>query len=193
MTIARRPFLLLPLAVAACGGPPPRTVFPPLRYDYLNPIGLNVASIEVEQRAYEVSGPGDVMQLAPVDPIAALRQIAEDRLRAYGSSGRAVFVVTEALLMQRGDGYEGTLGVELDVYPTGSEQRAGYAEARVFRRIESDSDDVRGVLYDLEKQLFDALNVELEFQIRRSLRDWLVAAPTSVPAPVHAQPLPPPS
>ncbi len=65
--------------------------------------------------------------------------------------------------------------------------------ARVFRRIDTDSGDERGTLYDLEKQLLDALNVELEYQVRRNLKDWLVAAPSAVPAPVNAQPLPPPS
>ena len=194
MTLARRSLLLLPLAAAACSeSPPPRTSFPLLRYDYLNPIGLNVASVDTVVRLYGSGGSGDLTQSAPADLIGAVQQMAADRLKAWGSSGRAEYVVTEASLFQRSGAYEGGLAVELDVYPAGSNQRAAYAEARVFRRTETDTDDVRGTLYDLEKQLLDALNVELEFQVRRNLKDWLVAAPASVPAPVNAQPLPPPS
>ncbi|HKM61142.1 MAG TPA: hypothetical protein VJY39_01500 [Acidisphaera sp.] len=194
MTLPRRSLLLLPLAVAACAeAGPARTSFPPLHYDYLNPIGLNVATIDTMMRVYAGGGAGEVTQLAPIDLIATLQQVGADRLKAYGTSGRAEYVITEASLYERAGGYEGTLGVEVDVYPAGSSQRAGYAEARVFRRIEDDSGGERGTLYDLEKQLLDALNVELEFQVRRNLKDWLVAAPSAVPAPVNAQPLPPPS
>ena len=194
MTLARRSLLLLPLAAASCSeSPPPRTNFAPLRYDYLNPIGLNVASIDTQVRLYQSGGPGDATQLAPVDLIAALQQVGADRLRAWGSSGRAEYVITEASLFHHSGSYEGGCAVEVNVYPAESNQRAGYAEARVFRRIDTDSDDVRGTLYDLEKQLLDAMNVELEYQVRRNLKDWLVAAPAAVPAPVNAQPLPPPS
>jgi hypothetical protein len=194
MTIRRRSLLLLPLAAAACAEEgPARTSFPPLHYDYLNPIGLNVATIDTIMRVYAGGGAGEVTQLAPIDLVPALQQVGTDRLKAYGTAGRAEYVITEASLYRRAGGYEGALGVEVDVYPARSSQRAGYAEARVFRRIETGSSDERGTLYDLEKQLLDAVNVELEFQVRRNLKDWLVAAPSAVPAPVNAQPLPPPS
>jgi hypothetical protein len=193
MSPSRRTLLLLPLAVAACSESPPRTSFPPLRYDYLNPIGLNVATIDSSVRAYAGGGADDVTTSAPVDLVAALQALGTDRLKAWGTAGRADFVITEAGLHRRGGGYEGALSVELDIYPAGSNQRAAYAEARVFRRIENDSDDARGTVYDLEKQLLDAMNVELEFQIRRNIREWLVAAPNATPAPVSAQPLPPPT
>jgi hypothetical protein len=194
MMFARRSVLLLPLTIAACAvQAPPRTSFPPLHYDYLNPIGLNVATVDTVMRLYAPGGAGDVTQQAPLDLVAVLQQIGAERLKAYGSAGRAEYVITEASLYQRSGGYEGALGVELDVYAAGSNQRAGYAEARVFRHTDTDSDDLRGTLYDLEKQLLDAINVELEFQIRRNLKDWLVGAPSATPAPVEAKPLPPPS
>ena len=47
--LTRRLALLLPLALAACGGDE-QEVFEPLRYNYLPPIQLNVASIAIEQR-----------------------------------------------------------------------------------------------------------------------------------------------
>jgi hypothetical protein len=95
-------------------------------------------------------------------------------------------------LVQRAGGIEGTFGVELDIY-TSTNTRAAYAEARVYRRTEPDGDDLRGAVYDLERQLMEAMNVELEFQVRRSLKAWVAAAPgASPPAPVEQQALPPP-
>lgn len=183
----RRLLLLLPLAVAACGNEtPPRTSFPPLAYDYLSPIGLNVAQVETEVRAVP-----NINVPTAVDPVAALVRMGHDRLKAYGNTGRAVMTVTEVSLVTRSGGYEGTFGVQLDIY-TSANTRAGYAEARVYRRIDSDSSDMRGAVYDLEKQLMDAMNVELEYQIRRSLKAWIITTPPTVPTAVQQQPLPVP-
>jgi len=38
----------------------------------------------------------------------------------------------------------------------------------------------------------DSMNVELEFQTRRALRDWLMGTPDVTPAPVERQDLAPP-
>jgi hypothetical protein len=186
--IPRRAALLIPLLAAACvATPPARTSFPPLVYDYLNPIGLNVATVDTEVRATP-----DVEVPSPIDAVGTLLRMGRDRLKAYGTAGRAVFAVTEVSLVQRAGGIEGTFGVELDIY-TSTNTRAAYAEARVYRHTEQDGDDLRGAVYDLERQLMDAMNVELEFQVRRSLKAWVAAAPgASVPAPVEQQALPPP-
>jgi hypothetical protein len=180
--------VLLPLVAAACAGSPPaRTSFPPLVYDYLNPIGLNVATVDAEVRATP-----DVEVPSPIDAVGTLLRMGRDRLKAYGTAGRAVFAVTEVSLVQRAGGIEGTFGVELDIY-TSTNTRAAYAEARVYRRTEPDGEDLRGAVYDLERQLMEAMNVELEFQVRRSLKAWVAAAPgASVPAPVEQQALPAP-
>ena len=49
--LTRRASLLLPFVLAACGHKE-RADFPPLRYNYLPPIRLNVAAITVEERFY---------------------------------------------------------------------------------------------------------------------------------------------
>ena len=46
--LTRRSSLLLPWLVAACGGGEERD-FPPLHYNYLTPLRLNVATIQIEQ------------------------------------------------------------------------------------------------------------------------------------------------
>lgn len=183
--LTRRSALLLPVILAACGGPPPS--YPPLRYDYLPPIRLNVAQVEVQPNFVPSGVAPDVTPLDPVQPVEVLRQMAEDRLKPFGPAGHAVLVIQDASLVQRGDTITGTLAVRLDVY-TSAGNRAGYAEARVSRQHVGHIDDMGETLYDMTKQMMDAMNVELEYQIRRSLRDWL-APDVAAPSTVQQQPL----
>ncbi|MBV8911533.1 MAG: hypothetical protein JOZ05_00680 [Acetobacteraceae bacterium] len=189
MRLARRLLLLCPLLVAACGGDEPvRRDFPPLRYDYLTPLRLNVANVELGPPP----PPGPLDDINPAPPAQALLQMARDRVLPGGATGRAVFVIDQALVTRVPDGLEGTLAVHLDVL-TSEGTRAGFAEARVSRRAVGIGRDLRGALYDMTRQMMDDMNVEFEFQVRRSLRDWLQEATTAPPpAPVEQQPLPGP-
>jgi hypothetical protein len=180
------PLLALALALSACSSAPPR-VYQPLRYGYLLPLRLNVASITIEQR-FVPGGPNDLNGQDPAPLVPTLTAMAQDRLQAAGGSGRAVFVIKDASLRRIGDGISGSIDVELDVYAGGG-TRAGYAEARVSRQRTGNIDDLPSALYDMTRQLMDAMNIEFEYQVRRSLRDWLVSA---TPAPVQQQSLPPP-
>jgi hypothetical protein len=184
--ITRRASLLLPLLVAACGSNEPRE-FPPLRYTYLPPLRLKVATIDIEQRFIPSGVPPDVSPQDPVPPVQALRQMAEDRLQAFGTTGRAVFSIQDASLIRQDDTVIGNMAVGLDIY-TSDNTRAGFAEARVSRRRSGNLGDLPSALYDMTRAMMDDMNVEFEYQVRRSLKDWL-ATTTAVPAPVEAQPL----
>lgn len=188
MKLPRRSFLALPLAAAGCvSASPPRTSFPPLRYDYLLKLRLNVADIEMAPPP--PLGPLEAMD--PVPPAQALLLMAQDRLVASGSLGRAVFVIDQAQIMRIPDGLDGALAVHLDVQ-TSEGTRAGFAEAKVSRRLVGISDDLRGALYDITQQMMQDMNVEFEYQVRRTLRDWLQEATTAPnPAAVEQQPLSP--
>lgn len=191
--LTRRAALLLPLLLAACGGEEPH-YFPPLRYGYLPPIRLNVSSIQIEQRFIPSGMPPDVTQFDPVTLSDALRAMAQDRLQAFGTTGRAVFVIQDASLVRQGDTISGSMDVVLDIYPADGAPRAGFAEARVTRQFSGHIDDLRAKLYEMTKAMMDAMNVEFEYQIRNRLHDWLASGTAPVPA-VQAQPLdgsPPP-
>jgi len=180
--------LLLPLAVAACGGDEPLRDMPPLRYDFLTPLRLNVATVDVG----EAPPPSPIEAQSPMPAGMALRQMALDRLAPGGSSGRAVFVIDVARINRTSNGLEGVLAVHLDVLTTEG-TRAGFAEARVSRSATTHG-SLRRALYDLTRQMMDDMNVEFEFEVRRSLRDWLQDATTApLPAPVEQQELPEPS
>ena len=189
--------LCLPALLTACGGPPVPTSFAPLSWDYLPPLKLNVASIDIDDSWAPGSGRRDQGVLAPTRPVAALRKMAEERLVAAGTSGRAVFVIEEASIAQTRDKYACTFAVRLDISTSGG-TRSGYAEARVLRTRNIDDDSPQGEraeLYDLVKRMMADMNVELEYQIRRSLHDYLLTGAPAAPAPgpVQRQDLAPPA
>ena len=181
----RRAILLLPLVLAACGNSP--QAYPTLRYDYLPPIQLNVATIEVRQDFVPSGVAPDISPLDPAQPVDALRQMAVDRLKSFGPAGRAVFVIQNASMIQDGDTISGNFAVRLDIF-TSANNRVGYAEARVSRSHSGHVDDLQQLLYDMTKQLMDEMNVQFEYQVIHSLHDWVATGP-AVPAAVQQQPL----
>ena len=188
MGVARRAALMLPLWLVACGDDGQFRTYPPLRYDFLTPLRLNVATLDFAP----LPSTGPLDQIAPLPPGPALQQMSQDRLSASGSSGRALVTIEEARIGREGGGLEGAFGIHLDVLAADG-RRVGYAEARVVRRVSKMGDTLRGALYDITKQMLDDMNIELEFQLRRSLRDYLQTTTTApAPAPVQQQDLSPP-
>ena len=116
-----------------------------------------------------------------------------DRLSADGSAGRAVFVIDQANLVGGSGNYNGVLAAHLDVFAGQGGERVGYAEARVVRSQTGlgSGESRRKVLYTLTLQMMSDMNVEFEYQVRRSLRDWVQTtdATAPLPPPVTARPL----
>lgn len=176
----RRAVLLLPLLVAACSGRlDPAPVPPgPLGFRHLTPLALNVASIEIPEQAPPAT-PLDVGARLSPTAAEAVRIMARDRLVAVGTSGQAVFTVTQAQVMQGRDQLTCLLGCRLEVLsPLGS--RLGFVEAAARRAVSGPDANRPRAAEALLRQAMDDLNVEFEFQVRRNLADWLSAA---VPGP----------
>ena len=186
----RRFVLLLPLALAACGGND-EVAFDALRYNDLPPIQLNVASIKIEQRFVPSGVPPDVSNQDPSPPVEALKAMAGDRLQAFGTANRAVFAILDATLTREGNVILGSMAVSLTILSDSGTQ-LGFAEARVQSRHTGQLDHIRRVLYDLTKSMMIDMNIEFEYQIRRNLRTWLtntVAPDTPVEqAPLNQSP-----
>jgi hypothetical protein len=184
--LTRRFVLLLPLAFAACGEEEP-TVFDPLRYNYLPPIQLNVASTAIEQRFVPAGVPPDVSNEDPEPPVEALKAMASDRLQAFGTANKAVFAILDASLTRENDVVIGSMAVSLTILDDNGSQ-LGFAEARVQSRHTGPLEGIRSVLYDMTKSMMSDMNVEFEYQVRRNLKDFLTngAAPDT---PVQQAPL----
>lgn len=188
--LTRRSALLLPFALAACGGEPVQS-FPPLRFNDLPPIQLNVASIQVQQRFFPSGVAPDVSNQAPESPVDLLKTMANDRLQAFGTSNKAVFAILDASMMRENDVITGSMAVSLTILDDGGNQ-LGFAEARVQSRHVGEFHDIKAVLYDMSKTMMNDMNIEFEYQIRRNLKEWLTngAAPDQ---PVQQAPLDQPS
>ena len=188
--LTRRSSLLLPFLMVACGGEEPR-YFKPLRYDYLRPIDLAVKTVDIDVR-FAPSGTGsDIGGEAPVNPLATLRQMGEDRLKPLGTSGRAVFSISEASLIRRDNLIRGTMDATVQILSDDG-RPAAFAQARVTRDHTGRVDDLQQLLYDMVSGMMDDMNVELEHRIRTQLKTWLAEEVNAVPTPVDAAPLAPP-
>jgi hypothetical protein len=184
--LSRRFVLLLPPVLVACGGDE-EPVYDPLRYNYLPPIQLNVASIDVQQRFIPAGVDPDVSGQDPVPPIEALKAMANDRLQAFGTSNKAVFAIMDASLMRTRDGVTGSFAVSLMILDAAGTQ-LGFAEARVESRHTGRIRNLRPVLYDMTKAMMSDMNIEFEYQIRKNLKAWLTSD-TAAPTPVEQAPL----
>ena len=188
----RRAALLLPLFAAACSSTPPR-VFAPLRYDYLDPILLDVGQLDIDDR-WRPIGANDVGAQSPAPPVPSLVAMARDRLKPAGGAGRAVFTITNASIIRADDTLIGNFSVRVDVVDADGKAQA-FAEARVARTRAGlgSRSEFPGLLYDFVKAMMDSMNVELEYQIRRQFGKLLLGAPgATLPAPVQQEALPGP-
>ncbi len=185
------------LLLAACNGAErTEASFGQPDYSYLPKLRLNVGTITIEDHAAAGADPGGLDQEAPVPPAQALRQMAHDRLVAAGNSGTGLFTIDQATITGGGGVLDGHLSAHLDIL-TANGGHAGYAEAHVSRQLvpgpATSDGGTRAELYDLTTQMMQDMNVELEYQVRRSLRDWLVdASGAPVAGSVEQQTLAPP-
>jgi hypothetical protein len=194
----RRTLLLLPVLAAACAGKDPVPVPPgPIGYRHLIPLPLNVASIEIAETV-PLPPPGDIGARLSPTPAEAVRIMGRDRLVLVGTEGKGVFTVTIASLVQGREALSCLIGCRLEVLsPMGS--RLGVVEAQSRRGVNGPDATRPRADEALLRRTLDDLNVEFEFQVRRSLKDWLSTAapnpdgtiPAPSPAPVTREELPP--
>lgn len=188
--------LALPLVATACAESTPTPVsFAPLRYNYLPVLRLNVASIEIQNAWQPDMTANHLESLSPETPLAALRQMAKDRLAAAGDSGQAIFTITDASIIGTGAELMGSFAVRLSV-SSGDGLKSGFAEAHTSRTVAepaTEGPELRAALYNLVSTMMQTMNVDFEYQLRRSLGSWLVSAggganPAGAPS-IEAQPL----
>lgn len=184
-----RLFLLLPLGLplglVGCGSspPPPPLSFPPLNYSYLPPITLKVARIDVRDEYLPGPEAAQLISNDPEAPALALESMARSRLVADGSPGSATFVIRRASLHEVGGMLEGAMDVQVNI-STSNGQRVAFAQASVSRSETAPPPNasqavLRTALYNLTKDLMTNMNVQFQYQIQKSLPDWLAFAPAA--------------
>jgi hypothetical protein len=191
--------LTAPLLLAGCGGDEgvPQN-FPPLRYNYLAPISLNVASIQTRVNFADVQNGTDLDPMSPEAPLQGVQQMIQDRLVAGGPGGTATVTINAASINQVNDTAVGNISLRLTVRSADGLSR-GYTDASVSRTRtmpdDTSQEALRAFLYSMTQDLVNAENVELEYQIRQNLPRWIVGGGSAViggpagPTPVQAVPL----
>jgi len=171
---SRRAMLLLPILAAACADRSPVPVPPgPIGYRHLTPLPLNVASLEITE-ADPPQPVGDIGGRERTRPAEAMRIMARDRIVTVGTSETAVFTPTQAQLVQGRDSLSCLLACRLEILsPLGS--RLAFVEAGSRRAVAGPEAARPRAAEALLRQTMDDLNVEFEFQLRRTLRDWVSA------------------
>jgi hypothetical protein len=194
---------MLLLGLAGCGGdePPPQP-YPPLSYAYLTKLRLDAAKLAIDDSWVPSGEALHVEYLAPEQPVAALRQMAEDRLEMDGTAGTAEFGIDDASIIQVHDHYDSHFAVHLTLLDANGnklgEIKAAVKDSRTF--IDDSAEAQKSDLYALVKKTMDDMNVEFEYQMRKSLASHMFATKPLAPPPpgVETQDLgkpgsPPPS
>lgn len=167
------------IGLTACSHDEPKT-FAPLTYDYLTPIFFNVSQMDVQNLPENQQYPRDVTNLSPILPATALQNMANTRFQARGSSGKGVFTINRASLQEQGhNGIYGQMDATLSIY-NNNNQKVASVQASVNHTYDIDSSkgaaSSKANLYDATQKLMQDMNVELEFQIRKHLGNWIVDA-----------------
>jgi hypothetical protein len=198
--------LAAPLLFAACATDPAPPTVAPLQADFtfLNRLRLDVAEVLIEDRLPPPPANDRGTRTVPTMP-DLLHAVARDRLLAEGTSGRAVALLQAAEIIEtrvqtRGALFtaeidrrlDGRMKLRVDLIDAEG-QPAGFTEAEVRRsQTVLDNVDAAGLArmtQAMAKQLVDALNVELEFQARRTLGQALVTGPRATTQPVQQEDL----
>jgi hypothetical protein len=196
----------LAACLAACSSSPPPApqVFAPLTYNYLPPIMLTVATVNL-QNDYVPDPAAATLNSENPSPLPdTIMAMAQHRLVANGTPGTATFTLQTASIEPVGNNYVGNVSVRLDVVSADG-RKTGYTVASVsVSQTAPDSDasqnDIQAELYNITKQLMDRLNVQLQYQIQSNMGSWVsyannAAVPalnSAAPGSIQAAPLPAP-
>jgi adhesin HecA-like repeat protein len=184
------PPIFLALTLAGCGSPPPPpVVYKNLDYSYLPPINLKISSITVQNNYVPDPDSATLIGEAPEAPANALADMLNRRLVPNGTPGTGVVTIETASLDQSGGNLSGTLAVRLDV-ATPDNRATGFTEATVTASQAAPDPDggqpaMQAALYAITKQLMDAMNVQMQYQIQHNLSAWVSYGMNAAAAPVN--------
>ena len=187
-TVIRRHTLTLSLllALVGCGEPAPsEPEYLPADYSYLPRIKLDVATIEINDSWAPRGITGHLEQVAPLRPRDALSRMGNDRLLTGGNSGRALFSVEDATILRGRSTYDAHFAVGLAFFREGGDSLGG-VKVEVSRSVSTRDESEAGrrvTLYKLVQDAMDDMNVELEFQLRRKMKDLLQTTSATAPEP----------
>jgi hypothetical protein len=195
----RSRFAVLAVAVAsllaACeAAPPPRPVFPEIRFTDEPPLNLDVSQIDIEERFRPTFQEPNVEHLFPVTPAQAAGNWARDRLQATnpGAPRRVRFTIIDASVREtelprtqglrgaftkdQAERYDASAEVQVDIMgPRGFAERTVSAKASRSQTVpEGITPNQREqTWYDLTRALMADLDRQLEQEIRANFNYYV--------------------
>lgn len=185
--------LLGAAALAACESTVSRPQFPSLTYAHMPTLRFNLADVATASEFAAPLAAPHIEHAMPEAPEKAMRQWAEDRLAAGGSSGRIVFTIIDASVVeaelpvdsgisgafkeQQAERYTGTAEARLEVIDTQGTRR-GFASAKVsLSRTVPEGitlNERDQALFTLTEDLMKRFDAEMEKNIREFLGGYLL-------------------
>lgn len=194
--MSRSPALASILAVVflltGCATEVQKPGFSQISFAHLQPISLNVARIEVENRYVSPATRPNVEHEFPVSPAAVASNWGRDRLRAVGQSGvtrvvvrRASVVevplkrttgVTGAFTRDQSERYDAIIDMMVELRDADGNVRVT-AESTA-KRSRSVSENVslierEKIWFEMTETMMSDLNTALENQVRIHMKEWI--------------------
>lgn len=194
--MSRSPALASILAVVflltGCATEVQKPGFSQISLAHLQPISLNVARIEVENRYVSPATRPNVEHEFPVSPAAVASNWGRDRLRAVGQSGVARVVVRRASVVEvplkrttgvtgaftrdQSERYDAIIDMMVELRDTDGNVRVT-AESTA-KRSRSVSENVslierEKIWFEMTETMMSDLNTALENQVRIHMKEWI--------------------
>ncbi len=194
--MSRSPALASILAVVflltGCATEVQKPGFSQISFAHLQPISLNVARIEVENRYVSPATRPNVEHEFPVSPAAVASNWGRDRLRAVGQSGVARVVVRRASVVEvplrRTTGVTGAFTrdqserydaiIDMMVELRDADGNVRVTAESTAKRSRSVSENVslierEKIWFEMTETMMSDLNTALENQVRIHMKEWI--------------------
>ena len=188
--IARCFFPALALLAAACSVPPPDTSFPEITYKHRPPIRFDVREVVVQRDYTPPLKAPNVDHLMPNPPVVLAITWAQDRLAAAGGSGRLLFRIVDASVVEtelhhdsnlqdlftvsQSERYDAHLAIEVELVDDNGFTRAsvtGEADRSITLPEDSSLHEREKVWFKLAETVMNDLDAELE----KTLHQYMAA------------------
>ena len=185
-------FAVMGVLLAGCATDVEKPGFPQISFAHLQPISLNVARIEVENRYISPATRPNVEHEFPVSPAAAASNWGRDRLRAVGQTGTARVIVRRASVIEvplkrssglkgaftrdQSERYDAIIDMVVELRDAGGNVRVTAESTAKRSRSVSENvslNDREKVWFTLTEEMMADLNTALENQIRIHMKEWI--------------------
>lgn len=178
--------------LAGCATEVQKSGFPQISFAHLQPISLNVARIEMENRYFSPATRPNVEHEFPVSPAALASNWGRDRLRAVGASGVARVIVRRASVVEvplkrttgvtgaftrdQSERYEAVIDMMVELRDaTGNVRVTVESTAKRSRSVSENIslNDREKIWFEMTESMMADLNTALENQVRIHMKEWI--------------------